>query len=53
MLIELPNKMYERKEKHEQNFNMYIKTEGLLVRCRQKIGEDEVGVTKRACLSGA
>jgi hypothetical protein len=39
--------MYERKEKQEQYFNMHIKGEGLLVRCRQKIGEDEVGVAKR------
>jgi len=47
MLIELPNKMCERKEKQEQNFNMRIKTEDLLVRFRQKIGENEAGVTKR------
>jgi hypothetical protein len=39
--------MYERKEKQKQNFNMHNKGEGLLARCRQKIGEDEVGVTKR------
>jgi len=46
MQIEL-QKMYERKEKQEQNFNMHIIRESFLVKCRQKIGDDEVVVTKR------
>jgi uncharacterized protein (DUF1499 family) len=39
--------MYERKEKQDYNFNMPINREIILVRCRQKTGEDKVGVTKR------